>query len=72
MLGSRVAEAAQKHKKPVWTRAKILSSYIYAILPRYKDLSQFTHFVEDFGQKKCCFFVKKKTFLGKEVLYYTV
>ena len=36
-----------------------------------KDFSQFTHFLETFGQKKCLF-GSKTVFLGKEAHYYLV
>ena len=48
-------------RRKVWTRTKILSSNIYAILLRYYDLSRFAHFLEDF-------FLVKNNVLGQEVL----
>ena len=65
-----VAEVTQtqsgKKFGPVRKFQALTMSVTYAILLRYKDLSRFTHFLEDFGQKRY-FFGSKTVFLGQEV-----
>ena len=43
-------------------------AHTFPILLRYKKLSQFTHFLEDFGQKMV--FVSNTVFTRQEVHYY--
>ena len=57
-------------RRKVWTRTKILSPNIGYFVANW-DWSQFTHFLEIFGRKKCLF-GSKTVFLGQEVHYYIV
>ena len=42
----------------------------FAILSPFQDLSRFTHFLEDFGQKKD--FFGQILFIGQDVPYYMI
>ena len=57
-----MVEAARRQKSP---------NNAYAILPQYQDKARFTHFLEDFGQKRA-FWGQIQRFFWEEVPYYMV
>ena len=71
--GRSCAKARRAFAKKFGLEGKFqtLTYAIYAKLSRYYDLLQFTHFLEDVGQKKCSFW-SKTVFPGQKVPYYMV
>ena len=73
---TRVAEVTQTQSGKKFGLVRkfqaLTMSVTYAILLRYKDLSQFTHFLEDFGQKKCFFLVKNSVSWARSALLHSV
>ena len=63
-IWQKLCERTKGLRQKVWTRTKIMSPYIRYFVAIYRDLSRFTHFLEDS--------VQKRAFLGQEVPFYMV
>ena len=63
-IWQKLCERTKGLRQKVWTRTKIMSPYIRYFVAIYRDLSRFTHFLEDS--------VQKRAFLGQEVHFYMV